>query len=137
MKRLIAVFVILIPMPIMAERWSSDWAPVASGADKTWVFMKRSSLRDLPSKTHRDFGVRQVWIGFDFTAVRSEKDRKSLQLHQYDCIGQRVLIVSTTNYAPSGKVSSSYNETDDYEFKYDPVVPDSIGSQILTAVCEI
>ena len=98
--------------------------------------MKRDSLRDLPPKTGRDFAVRQVWVGFDFTAVKSEKDRKSLRLYQYDCIGQRVLIVSATNYSPSGKVVSKFSEIDDYDFKYDPVVPESVGASILAAVCD-
>ena len=136
MKSFIVLSLGLLATPLLAERWSADWTPVASSTDKTWVFMKRDSLRDLPPKTGRDFAVRQVWVGFDFTAVKSEKDRKSLRLYQYDCIGQRVLIVSATNYSPSGKVVSKFSEIDDYDFKYDPVVPESVGASILAAVCD-
>lgn len=120
-----------------AEAWSTaEWDYITTTSSKSAIFARKISLRTLPPVTGRDFPVRQLWIAFDYTAVKSEKNRKSLQLIRLDCSNEKYAIASITDYLPNGKVSFKSDDTDDYYFKYKPVVPDSISAMVMNYACK-
>lgn len=59
-----------------------------------------------------------------------------VDLAEYDCSEKRNRLLSYVFYNSKGSVVSDY-EFEDYETKWNTVVPESIGEMLLNKVCEL
>lgn len=126
---------IVVATPAFAQDWPESWERLGTGADGSVVYMQASSIRDLPPVNGRSFVVRQVWVGYDYRAVKTEKATKGLRLQRYTCQDRTFANVSIITYGADGQVIQSVNAPGEYSIKYVPVVPGSVGEGIWEAVC--
>ena len=105
------------------------WVPLAATAtDGTEYEMDTESIR-------RNGDIATVWIKADLSKVRTTRARSQTQLWKYNCRNNSNFIASSVTYSADGNVISS-NVQQEYDFKYEPTVPDTIGEFISTIVCD-
>jgi len=114
---------------------AADWRYLATSTTETVIYVDVSSVRDLPAiPIARPFPVRQIWSKSDHTNDATEPDRETKSLHRFNCSAETMLIASTSGYRPNGTVSQS-RSNEDYDFRYEPVTPDSIGYALMEFAC--
>jgi hypothetical protein len=114
---------------------ASDWQYVTSSTTGADVYVDRESVRTLPADGYsRPFPVQQVWVKYDFSKDKTEKDREGKDLKNFDCSGKTSLTLHSVSYAPSGKASDSHTNAD-YDFRYRPVTPDTLVAAVMEYAC--
>lgn len=114
---------------------AADWRYLATSTTQTVIYVDVSSVRDLPAiPIARPFPVRQIWSKSDHTNDATEADRETKTMHRFNCSAETMLIATTSGYRPNGTVSHS-RSNEDYEFRYEPVTPDSVGYALMEFAC--
>ena len=113
----------------------AKWKYVGLTSSGSIVLIEKSSIRDLPATTVRNFAVRQAWYLWEHSKDKSEKARTSKRLMRFDCVGSKIGTFAYASYAADGTLLASWNEPGDYDFKYQDIVPDSIGSAMSNEAC--
>jgi hypothetical protein len=130
----IGVFIMIGPNAL-AETWSPEWTYITSSDKKIKFYVKKNSIKALPPGGIRSFGVRQIWAGFDYSAVKSVRIRRSIRLYSYDCAAERSSLISLTDYLPNGAIASSYSDKIDNPYIYEAIVPETVNSEIAKVAC--
>lgn len=114
---------------------ASDWRYLTSGTGGVVVKVDVESVRELPAiQIRRPFPVRQIWVQMDFSQDKSVTYREQRQLFRFNCIAETGMIASSVTYNPDGRVARSWSD-EDYDFKYEPQTPDTIGYAIMEFAC--
>ncbi|MGV3510438.1 MAG: hypothetical protein ACO1OX_00395 [Novosphingobium sp.] len=122
---------------IAARGWSADWKVIGVAEDRTEVLVRPESVRELPPSSDRNFAVRQVWAGFDFTPAAGLATGRKVILFRYDCAARRVLIAAATDYAASGQIMSRNAVEADTADQYAPVEHDTLNAVIMAEACSV
>ena len=123
----------LIAVPTTA--FASDWRYLPSGTGGVVVTVDVESVRELPAiQIQRPFPVRQIWVSMDFSKDRTVTYRENRQLHRFNCTAETSMVASNVTYGPDGRVLQS-RSVEDYDFRYEPETPDTIGYAIMEFVC--
>ena len=124
------VALLLIGLSLNTAASARVWVPLAATAtDGTEYEMDTESIR-------RNGDIATVWIKADLSKVRSTRARSKTQLWKYNCRNSTNFIASSVTYGADGGVISS-NVEQEYDFKYEPTVPDTIGDFISNIVCDL
>lgn len=126
-----AVAIVFGATPVCA----AEWRYLTQADDKTIVTVDISSMRTLPARTGRDFEVVQVWVKYDYRFNTSEKARTAVVLNKVACDRDGMFSTQKTSYLPNGSVLESLSDIADYDFKYEPVAPETIGAAIVEFAC--
>lgn len=122
-----------LPSPAVA----SEWVKMTEAQDGTVVYFDVQSVRRQEAvPVWRPFPVIQAWVKYDFRAVRAERLRETVSLESVDCEGRRSAALSATDYRTDGSVSRS-SDWKDWDTRYKPQPPDSIGAKIYRVLCGI
>ncbi|WP_435198965.1 surface-adhesin E family protein [Qipengyuania sp. 902] len=114
---------------------ASDWRYLTSGTTGVIVKVDVESVRELPAiQIRRPFPVRQIWVLMDFSQDKSVTYRERRQLFRFNCTAETSMIASSVTYNPDGRVARSWSD-EDYDFKYEPETPDTIGYTIMEFAC--
>lgn len=114
---------------------AADWRHLTTSASGTVVLVDVESVRELPALgIRRPFPVMQVWIKMDFSRDKSETYREWRALYRFNCTAETSMVVSSVTYAPDGRVVKS-SASEDYDFRYEQQVPDTIGYAIMEFAC--
>lgn len=114
---------------------AQEWEYLTTSDNGTVVSVDPTKVRELPPiEIRRPFPVRQIWVNWDFSKVRTQKARSGVTLSQFDCKSETMLVVSIVHYSPDGTVLKSDRESD-FDFNYDPVVLGSVGYTIMEFAC--
>lgn len=76
----------------------------------------------------------KIWVMFDQSKNASTKEREVKELWKFHCDSERVAVLSSVGYSPTGTVVHSRSKAD-YDFNYDPVVPDTIAARVMREAC--
>lgn len=126
-----AVAIVFGVTPVCA----AEWRYLTQADDKTIVTVDFSSMRTLPARTGRDFEVVQVWVKYDYRFNTREKARTAVVLNKVACDRDGMFSTQKTSYLPNGSVLESLSDMDDYDFKYEPVAPATLGATIVEFAC--
>jgi hypothetical protein len=114
---------------------AADWRYLTSSTSGTVVLVDVESARELPALAiRRPFPVMQIWVKMDFSRDKSEKYREWRALYRFNCTAETSMLVSSATYAPDGRVVKS-SASEDYDFRYEQEVPDTIGYDIMEFAC--
>lgn len=114
---------------------AANWQYLTSTTTGTEVYVDVDSVRDLPAVAiRRPFPARQIWVRADHENDSSISYRTTRSLDRFDCNAETSLTISSTGFDASGQAIRSRNE-EDYEFKYEQVVPDTIAYTIMEFAC--
>lgn len=115
--------------------FASDWRYLTSGTSGVVVTVDVASVRELPAiRIQRPFPVRQIWVSMDFSKDRTVTYREKRQLQRFNCAAETSMVASNVTYGPDGRVLQS-RSVEDYDFRYEPETPDTIGYAIMEFVC--
>jgi hypothetical protein len=134
-KRVVAniflIFAAILPQPALA----ADWKYLTSTSTGTQILVDVSSLRQEQAvPIRRPFSVIRIWVKHDHESDKSTKDRSTVQLMSINCQNDTSMVVTSVTYSASGEVKSS-RTVEDYDFRYTPDVPDTIGFSITQFAC--
>lgn len=121
MKRIMAVSMLLAPLPMNAQTWQT----VSRTAEFTDSY-DSASLR-------RNGAMIEVTISRRYYQVQPTGAIESRFTQQVDCEQRRVNIVAATMYNPQGRVISDENFRDDP--LWDPIEPESVVDELRAAIC--
>lgn len=128
-------FTIVIAVFGSNSAYASDWRFIASGTDGMIVFADVESAKELPAvPIRRPFPIRQIWVKMDFSKVKTVSYREQRQLMRFNCEAETGMVASNVTYAANGRVLQSWSE-EDYDFKFDPETPDTVGYNIMEFAC--
>lgn len=82
----------------------------------------------------RPFAVRQIWVKYDHSADKTETAKSKVELLRFNCIAETSAQASSVSYGADGTVIKS-KTWDDFDFNYEPEVPDTIGYAIMEFAC--
>lgn len=135
MRGLVLSFAAIVTANMSQPASAYNWFVIGTATDNTVVLIDLSSVRDLPSiDTYRPFPVWQAWFELNYARVKTEKHRSEKWLRRFNCEAETGMIVSSTSYNPNGSVAKSYSQ-EDFDFKYEPVTPDTIGFAMMEYAC--
>lgn len=117
-----------------AEIRDDGWVKITEARDKTRVYIKPQSIKDLPAKMMRNFPVREAWIEKNYQFVKGTIERRVLTLEHFDCSGQRYTPIYLIKYRADGEAITNMSFSD-YESDYRPVVPGTIWESVIEVVC--
>jgi hypothetical protein len=121
--------------PQFDPAFAANWLPVIDARDGTQVFIDMTSIRKLLEiPIRRPLAVKQVWVKYYYSAVKSEPARHSISQQNFNCYDRTTLATSFTSYRANGTVLRSWTQ-DDYSFRYEATIPGSIGEAIRAAEC--
>jgi hypothetical protein len=106
---------------------AAEWRFLGRGSDDRMVSYDAASVR-------RNGPIVQVWLLTDFSNVKSVRARSQKDLWKFNCADQTTFTASSIAYAADGSVVASDTELE-FAYKYQPVVPDSMGEIAMKAVC--
>lgn len=115
--------------------YAAEWRYLTQTSDKTVVSVDIASIKTLPPKTGRDFEVVQIWVQHDYRLNKREKARKSVMLERVACDRDGLFTMQGTSYLADGSVLSTGSDIDDYDFKYEPATPDTLGYAVVEFAC--
>ena len=111
------------------------WKFQTSSVNGTDVYVDTESWRELPPvQIKRPFSVRQIWVKYDHSKDKTETARSKVELLRFNCTAETSALASLVSYRADGTVIKS-KTWDDYDFNYEPVVPDTIGYAIMQFAC--
>ena len=114
---------------------AADWRVLISGTSGSVVFVDVGSLRELPAiPIQRPFPVRQLWVKIDFSEDKSVTYREIVQKFYFNCSAETGMSASQTIYNANGGIVRSSSQRD-YDFRYEPETPDSIGYALMEFAC--
>ena len=105
---------------------AESWTHVTYAANGAEVAVDRETLEA------KDGWVR-VWVRYDYTTVRTEKNRALVLQQEFNCNGKYARIISSTFYDPYGKAASKDDRASDYA----EVKPGSVNDGIGKTACAI
>lgn len=114
---------------------AAEWRYLAEASDKTVVSVDIATIKTLPPETGRDFQIVQLWGQHDYTLNKSEKARKAVMLARVTCDRDGLFTVKITKYLADGSLLDTWSDMDDYDFKYKPFTPDTLGYAIVEFAC--
>jgi hypothetical protein len=133
--KLILRFPLLCAVLIGSPASAADWQYLTTSATGAVAYVDMESWKELPPvQIKRPFAVRQIWVKYDLTNDKTETARSKVQLMRFNCSAGTSALISTVSYKPDGKVLNS-KTWDDYDFYYEPEVPDTIGYAIMERAC--
>jgi hypothetical protein len=139
MSKLLNILILTL-LSITAK--AQDWIFIDSSVNSDIFYVKSTYVtkrQDFENNT-----IIKVWTKREAkvaTIVKNGKEIKVynvriLQLKEYNCTQQQTNIISQTVYNSQGKIIDSF-QFQDYEQKWNDVVPESIGQAVLDKVCEL
>ena len=116
---------------------ASEWVEISRSTSGTVVYLDVESIRRVEAiRYRREFPAIQAWLKYDFTNDRTETLRERVVLTNADCNGQRTATLSIVDRRADGTVAYS-NSVEDYDFRYKPSPPDSVGHAVWRVLCGI
>lgn len=132
-KSLASISLIIIALFFPLKSHAAKWEFVAPGGsvksgNYTEVFVDIESVKLI------SFKVYSSWVKIDHSKDKTEKANFRMQKWDIDCDKSQQRIRAVAVYNSSGSVlgSASWSE---YESKWDPIIPDSLGKALQNAVC--
>ena len=122
---------VVIPSTLRAE---TNWKILSASSTGSVISVDVASIKVSPPKTGRNFVVRQIWVRWDHSNDKTVSHRKSVELYSVDCANDSSAIISYAEYNADTTVKVSQN-LDDYDFRYKPNAPDTIGLAIQEFAC--
>ena len=123
MKKVI-LFIALVATPVFA----SDWVRLTE-TDTGSVVEVDTESRGLSGS------IARIWLRIDHSKDATKKARQSKELWKFNCQSGTSFTASWVNYAADGSVISSGSPLE-YDFKYEPVVPDTVGDTVMKIACD-
>jgi hypothetical protein len=115
----------LAVMPI-APAYAANWVYLATNRNGTVFYYDSDTIR-------RSGNQVTVWEKADHSRNKTVKQREEKSRWRYDCAERTRALLQLTNYYPDGKLETFI--WDAYEQKETAVTPDTVGEDILEAVC--
>lgn len=113
---------------LAALSFGQTWVDLGTAGDGTIL------LGDVESVATEGDHV-SAWVKLDFSNVKTEPNRYSVQQWRFDCPRRTAMVVSTVNYLPNGKVSSSDSKPSDNRYYYQPVPPGTLFDTVMKDIC--
>lgn len=130
-------FIVLLLAFQGIEAAAANWKLLTSSLKGTDIYVDVDSRRELPPvQIKRPFAVRQIWAKFDYTNDKTVNASSRIQLLRFNCVAETSALVSTVSYRADGTVIYS-KSWEDYDFNYEPEVPDTVGYDIMEFACGI
>lgn len=135
MKRLAILGILVGAGYFSAPARASEWKYLTSGSSGAAALVDVQSVRELPPiAINRPFKVRTLWVKMNFQYDNSVKYRETVMLYYFNCDAETSEVISSTTYNPDGRVVKSFSDRD-YDFKYEPLTPDTIGYALMEFAC--
>lgn len=111
-----------------APAMASDWRRLEGGPNSTFFADADSMVRD------GDF--RSIWVRIEFHKTNTKGVKSTKEMWKFDCPDKLLFVRSIAEFSPSGLAltSRSFVET---RYDYEPVVPDSLAEEVMSAVCAV
>jgi hypothetical protein len=127
---------ILIFLLFNGIAFSQNWIYVGSATNGNKYYLRSNNTSET--------GYKKVWsktVGKSFQYKKNGKTHTllngySIDLHEYDCSGRKVKLLSYVYYNSKGTPVHSVT-LQSYETEWWDVIPDSIGEMLLNKVCEL
>lgn len=127
--------VVIMALFVSSSGFAQEWKYITSSDAGSVIMVDSASIKDLPPiPIRRDFAVRQVWIKSDASQDLAVDYHESVALMLMDCATDRSLIIKRIDYDHNGKVVQN-RSSQDYDFNYEYIAPDTVGASILKNVC--
>jgi hypothetical protein len=105
-----------------SEATASNWIKVGDGSDRA-MYVDSNSIQSNGSR-------RTAWTKTVYVRGRLNEFKA---LEYFDCSGLQTALKSAVEYRRDGTLAS--NTWEDYELRWEPIVPDTLGESTFNAVC--
>ena len=118
--------ILLIAFCFGAPANAADWILASSGGGLK-VYLNPASFQQSGSKV-------QVWVRMVAEPGSKHTFAESKELWKFNCPERSQFVASWIEYAKDGSVLRSKTPLET-PYDYEPIAPDTIGSDVMTAVC--